>query len=111
MKRIGVFCGSSSGARPDYRNAATELVSELVEMLTWTQLGIHHKPCGLLNTHNYYDTLLDFFDRSVGENFVQPEHRSMLLVEKEPASLLDRLESWKPPVVDKTNWILDLEDG
>jgi len=80
-------------------------------MLTWTQLRLHHKPCGLLNTHNYYDALLDFFDRSVVENFLQPEHRSMLLVETEPAALLDRLESWTPPAIDKTQWILGLEDG
>ncbi|GAH10504.1 unnamed protein product, partial [marine sediment metagenome] len=65
-------------------------LDELVEMLTWTQLRIHHKPCGLLNTHHYYDGLLEFFDRSVSDNFLQPEHRSMLLVEMEPTTLLDR---------------------
>jgi uncharacterized protein (TIGR00730 family) len=195
LKRVGVFCGSSSGARPDYTHAAVELgaalvergiglvygggriglmgriaesvvsaggevigvipealsgkelafeeladlrvvasmserkavmaelsdgfvalpggygtLDELVEMLTWTQLRIHNKPCGLLNTQHYYDGLLGFFDRSVSDNFLQREHRSMLLVETEPATLLDRLESWTPPVIDKTKWILGLED-
>ena len=195
MKRVGVFCGPSSGARPEYTNAAVELANELVErgiglaygggrvglmgriaeaviagggevigvipefliekelayegvselravhsmserkavmaelsdgfialpggygtldelleVLTWTQLGIHQKPCGLLNTCRYYDGLMAFVDHTVAENFVQAEHRSMLLVETEPAALLDRLESWTPPAIDKTKWILGLED-
>ena len=196
MKHVGVFCGSSSGARPEYTAAAVELGSvlvergvglvygggriglmgriaesvvsaggevigvipealsdkelafeelsdlrvvgsmserkavmaelsdgfialpggygtldELIEMLTWTQLRLQQKPCGILNTHDYYEDLLTFFDRSVAENFLQPEHRSMLLVETEPAALVDRLESWTPPAIDKTKWILGLEDA
>jgi hypothetical protein len=86
-------------------------LDELIEMLTWTQLRLHQKPCGVLNTYNYYEDLLTFFDRGVAENFLQPEHRSMLLVETEPAPLLDRLESWAPPAIDKTKWILGLEDA
>lgn len=86
-------------------------IDELVEMLTWTQLHLHEKPCGLLNTLDYFDDLLAFFDRSVAEAFLQPEHRAMLLVEKESATLVDRLQAWSPPTVDKTRWIRGLGDG
>lgn len=64
---------------------------ELFEILTWAQLGIHHKPCGLLNVAGYYDPLLVFLDHSVQEGFLAPEHRSLLLVENEPEALLKRL--------------------
>ena len=85
-------------------------IDELVEMLTWTQLGLHEKPCGVLNTLGYYDELLAFFDRGVSDNFLQPEHRSMLLVEKDPKTLLGQLRAWSLPEIDKTKWIRRLED-
>ncbi len=87
-------------------------LDELIEMLTWTQLDIHQKPCGLLNTCHYYDALMAFVDHSVAENFVRDEHRKMLLVEEEPAVLVDRLESYVPAapgVADKAKWILEIE--
>lgn len=84
-------------------------IDELVEMLTWAQLGIHDKPSGLLNVGGYFDSLMAFFDRSVEDRFLQPEHRKMLLVEEESADLLDRLVSYEAPKVDKAKWALGLE--
>lgn len=74
---------------------------ELCEMLTWLQLGIHQKPCGLLNTLGYYDHLIAMFDRAVGDRFLRPQHRALLIVDDEPASLLDRLQTTSPPDVHK----------
>ncbi len=192
MKRICVFCGSSAGARPDYRQTALRLGSalaqrglglvyggasiglmgavadavldaggeaigvipgalsrkeiahdrltrlhvvgsmherkakmaelsdafvalpggigtleEFAEVLTWAQLGIHHKPCGLLDVGGYYRPLIAFFDHAVAERFVRPQHREMVLVEEEPEALLDRLGRYRPPHLRK--WIDERE--
>lgn len=76
---------------------------EFLEILTWAQLGIHRKPCALLNVAGYYDPLVTFLDHSVTERFVRPEHRAMMLVEESPASLLDQMAAYTPPQVEK--WI------
>jgi uncharacterized protein (TIGR00730 family) len=82
-------------------------LEELFEVLTWAQLGMHEKPCGLLNTEGYYDALLGFLDRAVADRLVTPAHRAMLLVEDEPAAILDRFAAYTPPHVEK--W-LDREE-
>ncbi|MFT5114458.1 MAG: hypothetical protein ACI8P9_003795 [Parasphingorhabdus sp.] len=66
-------------------------LEELFESLTWSQLGIHNKPCGLLNTVQYYDKLCGFLDHATSEQFVKPAHRSLLLVEAEPELLIQRM--------------------
>jgi uncharacterized protein (TIGR00730 family) len=76
---------------------------ELFEVLTWGQLGLHRKPCGLLNTLHYFDPLLAFVRHSVDEGFVRREHAGMITVADESEELLARLESYEPPVVGK--WI------
>lgn len=76
-------------------------LEELSEVLTWAQLGIHSKPCGLLNVSGYYDALLAYLDHAVNQRFLRVEHRGILLVENTPASLLDRLESYEPVHVGK----------
>jgi len=78
-------------------------LEELFEAITWAQLGIHAKPCGLLNAAGYYDPLLRFLDSSVENRFVHPEHRDMIHVAAEPELLLDRLLATHVPVVEK--WI------
>jgi uncharacterized protein (TIGR00730 family) len=78
-------------------------LEELFEVLTWAQLGLHRKPCGLLNVHGFYDGLLAFIDHSVDEGFVRRENRSMILVAGAPGALLDRFDEYVPPIVDK--WI------
>lgn len=74
---------------------------EMFEILTLTQLGVHEKPCGLLNVSGFYSPLMAFLDRAVEERFVRAEHRDMIVVDDDPAQLLQRLESWKLPHVSK----------
>ena len=71
------------------------------EILTWGQLGIHAKPCGILNIAGYFDPLLEFLDRAVAEKFVRDVHRSMVIVESEPEALLARFEAYEAPKVVK----------
>ena len=186
MKRICVFCGSSSGSRPEYRAAAEEMGTELVrrniglvfgggkvglmgvladavlraggeavgvipehimsreighngltklhvvrsmherkalmadlsdafvalpggfgtleefcEVLTWSQLGLHAKPCGILNVSGYYTPLLAMFDHAVEERFLKPENRGLVLARESAAELLRALEGWRPVRVEK----------
>jgi hypothetical protein len=72
-------------------------LDELFEVLTWGQLGLHHKPCGLLNVHGYFDGLLSFLDHTVEQGFVKREYRSMIAVADSPGTLLDMLASYRPP--------------
>jgi len=74
---------------------------EIFEIWTWAQLGIHAKPCGLLNVAGYYDALTTFLDHAATEQFLKPQHRSLLIVEHEPEALLDRFASYQPPSVQK----------
>jgi uncharacterized protein (TIGR00730 family) len=76
---------------------------EFCEVLTWSQLGFHPKPCGLLNVQGYYAPLLALFDHGVAEGFIRPQHRGLVLEETDPAVLLERMEAFVPPSVDK--WI------
>ena len=76
-------------------------LEELMEILTWAQLGFHKKPCGLLNGRNYFDHLLTFLDHAVGEHFIKPVHREMLLVDDRPEELLRRFQQYEAPVTEK----------
>ena len=76
---------------------------ELCEVLTWTQLGLQRKPCGILNIEGYYDQLLALFDHAVDEHFLKPIHRRILLSDARPESLVSRLLEYQLPLVDK--WI------
>lgn len=78
-------------------------LEEFCEVLTWSQLGLHSKPCGILNVAGFYDTLLALFDYAVSEAFVRPEHRELFVVDQEPERLLDRLADFRPPTLEK--WI------
>jgi uncharacterized protein (TIGR00730 family) len=78
-------------------------LEEFFEVLTWSQLGLHAKPCALLNTDNYYDDVLRFFDHAVHQGFVREESRALVLVDDDAERLLDRLAAWRPPAL--TRWI------
>ncbi|HSQ34640.1 MAG TPA: TIGR00730 family Rossman fold protein [Candidatus Binatia bacterium] len=193
MKRIGVFCGSSAGARPEYGRAARQVgallaqrkiglvfgggrvgmmgllaqaaldnggevigviprelhekkvafsglsdlrvvktmherkalmaelsdgfmalpgglgtLEELFEILTWAQLGLHRKPCGLLNVAGYFTPLLDFLDHVAAEGFVDDAHRSMILTAADPETLHRRFAAYQPSTADKAAWALGL---
>ncbi len=186
MRRICVFCGSSSGSRPDYRAAAEQVgrffagrgigivyggaklglmgamadaalaaggevtgvmpshltareighngltklhvvgsmherkammadlsdgfialpggfgtFEEFCEVLTWSQLGLHKKPCGLLNVSGYYSPLLEMFDHAVAEGFLRTENRRIVLSHGEIAKLVEMMEEWVPVNVEK----------
>ncbi len=74
---------------------------EFCEMITWGQLGLHPKPCGLLNVAGFYDPLLLFFDRAATAGFVRPEHRAMVLSGSDPRELLAQMQRYQPPTVSK----------
>ncbi|MBV9034202.1 MAG: TIGR00730 family Rossman fold protein [Acidobacteriaceae bacterium] len=76
-------------------------IEEFCEVLTWTQLGIQRKPCGLLNVEGYYDGLLKVFDHAMEENFIKPAHRQMVLSDSQPEPLVDRLLTYQPSVIEK----------
>jgi uncharacterized protein (TIGR00730 family) len=78
-------------------------LEEFFEVLSWAQLGVHRKPCGLLNVEGYYDPLLAFFDSVVARGFLSEEHRSMVLVETEPEPLLEAFARYRAPEV--AEWI------
>lgn len=83
-------------------------LEEITEMLTWAQLGIHSKPCGLLNVAGYYDALVTFLDHAVTERFIRRPHREMLTVASSPEDMLAGLRAYTPPSVSK--W-MDRSDG
>lgn len=83
-------------------------LEEFFEVATWAQLGLHPKPCGLLNVRHYYDKLMDFLDHMVTEKFVELEHRSMVLIDEDPDRLIQRFALYRPPTVDKAKWVLQL---
>lgn len=71
-------------------------LDELFEIYTWGQLGMHRKPIGLMNVEGYFDGLVGFLEHAVAERFVREDHRDMLIVEDEPAPMLERLQSFDP---------------
>jgi uncharacterized protein (TIGR00730 family) len=74
---------------------------EFFEVVTWTQLGFQRKPCGLLNVSQYYAKLIEFLNHAVDEQFMRPEYRSIVLVDENADVLLDKLETYEPPTIDK----------
>lgn len=80
---------------------------EFCEVVTWTQLGIHSKPCGLLNVAGYYNPLLALFDKAVSEGFLREENRRLVLDDSDAESLLAAMSEFCAPTVSK--WIGDSE--
>lgn len=84
-------------------------IEEFFEMATWAQLGLHKKPCGLLNTCGFFDKLSDFTTHMVNEKFIARPHKALIIIEKKPSALLNKLSSFKPPLADKAKWALSFE--
>ncbi len=82
-------------------------LEEFLEVLSWAQLSIHEKPCGLLDVDGFWKHLSSLFDKAVEEGFVSPYHRTLVLAEKDPQLLLDTMASYTPP---KTKKWLDRQD-
>lgn len=76
-------------------------MEEFFEVVTWAQLQVHHKPCGLLNVHGYFDRLLSFLSHSIDQGFVRREYGSMILVSPSPDALLGMMEGYQPPTLEK----------
>lgn len=76
---------------------------EFCEVLTWSQLGIHKKPCGLLNIEDYYTPLLAMFDHAVAERFIREENRGLVLSDTTVDGLIAKLQAYKPTSIEK--WI------
>src|SRR5262245_15387581 len=76
-------------------------LEEFCEAVTWTQLGVHVKPCGLLNVAGFYDGLLHFLEHALREEFLRPTHREIVVSDADPAALVDRVMAWQPPAVAK----------
>ena len=82
-------------------------IEETFEMLTWSQLGFHNKPCGIINVEGFYDKLIEFLNHTSEEKFFMDIYRRMLIVETDPSALLERFEQYKPPQVK--HWIAEDE--
>ena len=78
-------------------------LEEFCEVATWTQLGLHQKACGLLNIEGFYNGLLAFLNHAMEEKFIRPEHRTIILSDKEPVELIEKLTQFEAPIVHK--WI------
>jgi uncharacterized protein (TIGR00730 family) len=79
-------------------------LEELFEVYTWAQLGLHRKPCGLLDVEDYFAGITDFLAHAVEERFIPAQHLAMLIVEREPAAMLDRVRGYEPSAV-QPKWI------
>ena len=82
-------------------------MEEIFEALTWGQLGLHRKPCGLLNVSGYFDHLRAFLEHATDEAFVKPEYRPMIIVDDDAGRLIERFRGYQPPNVRK--WITEEE--
>jgi uncharacterized protein (TIGR00730 family) len=76
-------------------------LEELIEVYTWSQLGLHAKPCGVLNVRGYYDGLATFLDDAVSAGFLHPKHRAVLSVADDAEMLLELFAAFAPPQVGK----------
>lgn len=76
-------------------------LEELFEVFTWSQLGLHDKPIGLLNVNGYYDRLIAFMDHVVAERFLRAEQSALLIPESAPSSLITKMKSYRPVRIEK----------
>jgi uncharacterized protein (TIGR00730 family) len=74
-------------------------VEELFEVYTWAQLGLHRKPCALLDVEDYFEGLAGFLAHAVEERFLREDHRAMLILERDPDVLLERLRGFEPAAI------------
>jgi len=78
-------------------------LEEFFEVLTWAQLGMHQKPCGLLNVYQYFTQLISFIDFAIEQRFVKEAHRALILIDENPESLLEKFKTYQAPRLEK--WI------
>ncbi len=83
-------------------------LEELFEILTWAQLGRHQKPIGILNTENYYDTLLHFMEEMIARNFVRPVNKELFIVERDIDILLQKMRDYQAPELPR--WMKEKQE-
>ena len=83
-------------------------IEEFFEAITWAQLGMHRKPCGLLNACGFYDTLLDFVNQLVEQQFVEVDNCRMIQIDETPEGLLSKLDAYDAPTASKVEWVLQM---
>lgn len=86
-------------------------LDEFFEIVTWAQLGLHRKPCGLLNTAGYFDRLLEFLDVAVEKQFIGDVPRGLILTEQKPDDLLEKFSTYHYPKIDKGEWARQLMEN
>ncbi|KAG9131393.1 hypothetical protein Leryth_019640 [Lithospermum erythrorhizon] len=87
-------------------------LEELLEVITWAQLGIHDKPVGLLNVDGYYNNLLNFIDKAVDDGFIKPSQRNIFVSASNAKELVQKLEEYCPEhdgVIPKDKWEVEQE--
>jgi hypothetical protein len=72
-------------------------LDEFFEIWTWAQIGLHKKPCAILNINNYFDDLIKFLNKAVDEKFLLPVFREMILIEDNPSVLINRMKNYEAP--------------
>jgi uncharacterized protein (TIGR00730 family) len=82
-------------------------MEEICEVITWSQLSLHRKPCGFLNVAGYWDPMIEMFDQAVREQFLKPQNRGIVLVDDDVEVLLTKMASWVPDGEPK--WISTAE--
>jgi uncharacterized protein (TIGR00730 family) len=86
-------------------------VEEILEVISLAQLGMHKKPCGLLNVCNYFDRMIEFLGHAKDQKFIDASHYSMIQVDNTPEGLLKKFEEYQAPPMDKVSWVLKMNDG
>lgn len=86
-------------------------IEEFFEVLTWAQLGMHQKPCGLLNICQYYDKLIGFLNQAVEQQFVEVAHLEMIQIDESPDGLLKKFETYQAPQTNKAAWVLQMSNN
>lgn len=76
-------------------------LDEFFEAVTWTQLGIHAKPCGALDVDGFFAPLRAWLDAATRQRFLRPDHRDLVIIESDPGQMIARLRAWEPVVGDK----------
>lgn len=83
-------------------------LEEVVEMLSWSQLGLHRKPIGLLDVNGFWGPLVALLDHMTSEQFVGVDHRRLIVSDPDPVALLDAMEAWEAPKVAR-RWLTEDE--
>ena len=86
-------------------------VEEFFEVITWAQLGMHKKPCGLINVCGYFDRMMDFLSHAAEQKFLETGHYNMIQVDETPEGLLKKFESYQAPQLNKAEWVLRMTDS